>query len=136
MARATLVGSQRFTAKLDDLSKQSRALIGRVVEDAAERVAADAAISITSGSIQGKGHIRSKPGEPPNAEWGQLHTSIKVEKVDDLHWRVAVYAPYAAHLEFGTSRMAARPFLKPAERKNRDETLLSFFGAIRKARGL
>ncbi|EHP93442.1 HK97-gp10 family putative phage morphogenesis protein [Methylorubrum extorquens] len=136
MAGTALIGAQKFTAQMDGLSKRMESLIHRVVQDAAERVAADAAISITSGSIQGKGHVRSRPGEPPNAEWGHLHTSIKVEKVDDLHWNVAVYAPYAAHLEYGTARMAARPFLRPAEIKNRDETVLSFFGAIKKARGL
>lgn len=136
MARATLVGSQRFTAKLDDLSKEARTRISRVVENAAHTVAADAAISITAGSIQGPGHIRSKPGEPPNAEWGLLHTSFLVRKVHDLRFDVEVHAPYASHLEFGTSRMAARPFLAPAERKNRDEITLQFFDAIRKARGL
>jgi HK97 gp10 family phage protein len=32
---------------------------------------------------------------------------------------VSSNAPYSGHLEYGTSRMAARPFMGPAARKER-----------------
>lgn len=59
----------------------------------------------------------SSPGQPPSVRTGRLRGSIT--------WRVGVDAlspyvdvgsavTYAAYVELGTSRMAARPYLRPA----------------------
>lgn len=63
-------------------------------------------------------HIRSKPGDAPNFETGALYESMKLSHL--LGSKVAhVYSelPYAEWLEFGTEKMAARPFLSVAEEK-------------------
>lgn len=61
----------------------------------------------------------SKPGEPPRKRTGTLQKSIAREvAVEDggrsVVARVGTNVPYARPLEFGTRKMAARPFLRPA----------------------
>lgn len=56
----------------------------------------------------------SAPGEPPGVDTGALQRSITVQQVGHLRYVVAVGTEYAAYLEYGTSNMAARPFLLPA----------------------
>jgi HK97 gp10 family phage protein len=48
-----------------------------------------------------------------------LDRQIETEAVGPLKVRVTSNAPYSAFLEFGTSRMAARPFMMPAAEKER-----------------
>ncbi|WP_333605978.1 HK97-gp10 family putative phage morphogenesis protein [Novosphingobium sp.] len=76
----------------------------------------DAKASIMAGSISGKKHVPSKPGDPPNNDTHFLHDGIIVEqaKDDPLAVDVKSTAPYSAALEFGTSKMAERPFMRPA----------------------
>jgi HK97 gp10 family phage protein len=52
---------------------------------------------------------------------GFLRKSIQTETVDDLTSRVYVGAEYGVHVEYGTVRMRAQPFLRPAlERAQKD----------------
>ncbi len=64
-----------------------------------------------SGHHYGK-HQASAPGEPPASDTGALARSIKV-KYDRGAGTASVvaYAPYAYWLEFGTTKMAPRPFM-------------------------
>lgn len=62
-------------------------------------------------------HRASAPGEAPAIDTGNLVNSIEAVRIGNAHWRVNVYAEYGAFLEFGTSRMQPRPFLRPACRK-------------------
>lgn len=52
-------------------------------------------------------------GEPPGVDTGNLKNSVLAEP-DGNDWVVGVGAPYAIHLEYGTLRMSARPFMRPA----------------------
>lgn len=131
-----ITNAPRLTAKLDDLSKQGRARISQAVFVGADMIATEAALSITKGSISGKSHVPSRPGEPPNADTRQLDKSIVAVRTGELQAEVRVNAPYAAALEYGTSRMAARPFLQPAVDKTRAEVIGLFFQAIKSARGI
>lgn len=131
-----VVNAPRLTAKLDDLSAQGRARISQAVLVGADMIATEAALSITKGSISGKGHVPSRPGEPPNADTRQLDRSIIAVKTGELEAQVQVNAPHASYQEFGTSRMAARPFLQPAVNKTKAEVIDLFFRAIKSARGL
>jgi len=45
---------------------------------------------------------------------GHLRSTIGFERQAPLHWIVYAGAHYAEFVEFGTSRMAARPYLRPA----------------------
>lgn len=52
---------------------------------------------------------------------GAMRNSIRSDPVDDLTWQVSVGQDYSKFVEFGTSRMAAQPFLTPALEGNRGE---------------
>jgi len=45
---------------------------------------------------------------------GRLRQSIGLQKVGDGHYRVGTNVVYAPYVEFGTRRMAAQPFMRPA----------------------
>lgn len=56
----------------------------------------------------------SAPGEPPGVDTGTLKSSINVNSLGPTIYAVNVGTDYGIHLEYGTIRMAARPFLLPA----------------------
>lgn len=85
----------------------------------AEDVAKDAQFSITQGSISGKGHVPSKPGEPPNADTRVLDGNIEGKSTGPFKAESSSNAPYAASLEGGTSRMEPRPYMGPAAKISR-----------------
>ena len=60
----------------------------------------------------------SLPGEPPRRRTGRLARSITHE-VTPTTARVGTNVKYGKYLETGTSKMAARPYLRPAVIKNR-----------------
>ncbi len=49
--------------------------------------------------------------------FGKLRQSIIAEKLTRFVWTVTAYESYASFVEFGTVKMAARPFLRPAWKK-------------------
>ena len=65
-------------------------------------------------TIGGKTHIASAPGEPPAVDTGNLKNSLRVLEVTDDYASFGTSVDYAADLEFGSRRIAARPFLRPA----------------------
>lgn len=105
-----------------------RAEVRRELQRGALRIEATAAESIIeqtpggriypSKGRKGAMHAASPAGSPPNADTGRLHTSITTATVADTAERIAVETgtnvPYGAWLEFGTSKMAPRPFMGPA----------------------
>lgn len=57
----------------------------------------------------------SAPGDPPGVDTGNLKNSIVAVKGETTFtYLVQVGAEYGADLEYGTSKMAARPFVLPA----------------------
>jgi HK97 gp10 family phage protein len=45
---------------------------------------------------------------------GELADSIAVERIGQATWEITVGVRWAAFLEFGTSKMPAQPYLRPA----------------------
>lgn len=84
-------------------------------------VAAEAHLLITAGSVSGAKHVASAPGEAPNNDTGRLTGGIEVHQTTPLKVQVVSTMPYSRPLEFGTSRMAARPFMVPAREMTRAE---------------
>lgn len=61
----------------------------------------------------------SQSGQAPAVRSGGLAASVQAEREEgsDPDHPIAIIsasAPYAKHLEYGTSKMAARPFFRPA----------------------
>ena len=55
------------------------------------------------------------PGEAPANDLGKLAGSIRGDRGPESLTAILVAgAPYAVDLEYGTSKMAPRPFLRPA----------------------
>lgn len=117
---ARVIGVETALARLKGMSGDAIAdPIGRALYATADAIKADAQISITNGAVSGKGHVPSRPGEPPNQDTGLLANSIEAALVDPFKATVSSNAPYAAALEYGTSKMAERPYMRPAVEKNR-----------------
>jgi HK97 gp10 family phage protein len=91
--------------------------INAALFEAADEVRAEAQRSITAGSVSGKNHVASKPGEPPHNDTSVLRNNIETSQPRPFVARVSSEAPYAADLEFGTSKMAERPYMRPARDK-------------------
>ena len=102
-------------------SPASTAKLQRALFAAGQLVENEAALSITRGSVSGKGHVVSKPGEAPNADSHVLDRRIETNNTGRLEVTVSANAEYSVPLEFGTSKMAPRPFLRPARDKKRQE---------------
>jgi phage protein, HK97 gp10 family len=93
---------------------------GAAVYEAADDIRAEAFRSISAGSVSGAGHVASAPGEPPNRDTGELQSKLKVAETGPLSAEVRSESAHAKPLEFGTSKMVARPYLRPARDKNID----------------
>jgi HK97 gp10 family phage protein len=90
---------------------------GAAVYESADAIRAEAFRSISAGSVSGAGHVPSAPGQPPNRDTGNLQSKLKSVPTGPLSAEVRSEAEYAAPLEFGTSNMAARPYMRPARDK-------------------
>jgi HK97 gp10 family phage protein len=121
---AKITGVEKAKRRIESLSGREKIeLVGRALFAGGEAIKAEAQHLITQGAVSGKNHVPSKPGEPPNEDTGELRRGITVTQIGPLHVRVASNAPYSGHLEFGTSKMAARPFMGPAARARRKEVV-------------
>lgn len=99
--------------------------VSKALHDVAQDIVVDAAISITTGAVSGKGHVPSAPGEPPNADTHVLSNSGEAVLVAPLKAEASWNAPYAAAQEWGTSdgHLPERPYARPAASKNRPDAL-------------
>ena len=129
-----VVGAKIHTERLRRMSgARTNSLTDRALYAAGQLIEIEAERSITAGSISGKGHVASKPGEAPNADTRLLDTSIHTVVVGVNRVNVESTAPYSVALEFGTSRMAARPFMKPATNAKRKEAVDLILEAVRRS---
>ena len=94
-------------SKLEALSARLADTEGRITMLLAERLRATIAANWSSGSPSGA-------GEPPAVVSGGLASSIRTEAGESGEVRVGTDLAYGRALEYGTSRMAARPWLRPA----------------------
>ena len=67
-------------------------------------------------------HTSSAPGEYPATDTGFLVSQISTDvqtRGNQVIGQIISSAPYSKHLEFGTTKMAARPFMQPSLEKNK-----------------
>jgi hypothetical protein len=96
--------------------------VGNALTNVAEAAAAETRRLLDSGQAS-----PSPSGAPPATPSGVLAGAIVAERLPGGSSAVTVDVPYAADLEYGTTRMAARPFLRPAVANTSDaaRTLLA-----------
>lgn len=117
-----VVGAKQHADRMKRLSGSAMQREARkLVYTLADMHATEAALSITRGAVSGKNHVASNPGEPPNADTHFLDRSIEATLTGPVSAESSANAPYAAALEFGTSRMAERPFMRPAAKTVRKD---------------
>ena len=71
-------------------------------------------------AFEGEGYLKrsfgtspSAPGEPPGVDTGAYRASVHVENLGQFKRGIATGTDYGPHLEFGTTKMAARPHMIP-----------------------
>ena len=137
-------GLDEFMRRLDGLSAVTRdETIGTALLAGALVLEGYAKVAIANPPKTGKiykhgkvAHQASAPGEAPATDTGFLVNTIQ-SKRDGAEARVDVYSDYAAALEFGSSKMAARPYLRPAMDEHKDAIIeavaSNFEAAIQRA---
>lgn len=126
-------GARAHIRRLQALAAESEREVSAALFAAGELIQTEAQRSITAGAVSGKGHVASSPGEAPNNDTGVLANNIETTQPAKLRVRVTSSAGYSAALEFGTSRMAARPFMRPARDKKKDEAQRLVQSALNRA---
>lgn len=129
--------SKAVLGKYDKQLKQIIAVGGQMVMNEAKK-------SVHSSGSSGRTyekynprrtHTASAAGNPPNTDTGYLANNIYlVIDTDGLGADVESRADYSEFLEFGTSKMQARPFMQPALEANRRKIIQMF--ARLKSRGV
>lgn len=104
--------------------------VGRVLFVGADAIKATAQHSITDGSVSGKFHVPSEPGEPPNSDTHDLDRQIESALVAPLHAQVTSNSRHAEYMEFGTSHIEERPYMRPATQKERPEIVANIAAAV------
>ena len=138
-------GTSDFILKLGSISDKSAVEVRKAINQGALMVKSDALRAIKKRSFgtkymrKGKVMYRSIPGQAPNKMDGTLERNILVStgKYDlgkTYYAEVRANTPYAEALEYGTVKMAARPFMGPAVKKNEAAIELLIKKAV--ARGL
>ena len=127
MARVTtkVTRKPRTASVIKGYEGNLRALVGR----AGNLVRNTAVKSINQGAKSGvtyelynprRTHTASSAGQPPATDTGFLVNNIVLDiDTDGLGANVESRADYSSFLEFGTSKMAARPFMQPALEENK-----------------
>ena len=93
-------------AAVDALARDGERYVKQIMEESP----ADGATYIVG---TGQVHVASSPGNPPRIDTGTLVNSIYVGIAGYLKRRISGQTDYLMLLEFGTSKMAARPSFLP-----------------------
>lgn len=107
-------GRDRHLRRLKRLSTEAQKVAGKIVFVGADMVRAEAFRGVSAGSVSGKNHVSSAPGEFPNRDTGGLQNGFKTDQTGPLSAEFRSETEYSEALEFGTSKMQARPHVRPA----------------------
>jgi phage gpG-like protein len=115
-ARLEKIAPQKQTEAYDVIAEGTLA----IHETAIKSIQEQGSSSGTETRYKPKRDVKvSAPGSPPNTDTGTLVKSIGFEiDKEKLKGRVGTNLKYGAWLEFGTSNIAARPWLRPAFMKH------------------
>ena len=110
-------GLQRLSAQLADLTGDANDVMLEVVTRVANDTRKEAVQGIQRGPASGRaradGSRASAPGQYPMSDTGRLANGVvaKLPTAGSMSAMVGTNIVYGRYLEFGTSRMAARPWL-------------------------
>ena len=120
--RIEITGDKEYIALVERIKKELPKRLDAALFTGATDTMNEAKKSIqghqSSGNVYQRGsisHTASTAGNPPNSDTGNLVQNITIQKINggyDIGSRKG--APYGVYLEFGTSKMGARPWLTPA----------------------
>lgn len=108
------------TSGIDRILAAEPQRVGRWLTGFAESIVTDIVLSLgtsppgRSYTRGGVTHVASAPGFPPNVDIGNLKASIHQENTGPFERTIMDGTDYGDKLEEGTTKMAARPFFRPA----------------------
>ena len=121
MTTITLQGGPELQAALKNATKDMKAAVADAVTATGLELRGDVVKRIQRGpktgiiyQRRGVSHQSSAAGQAPATDTGRLANSITFEQVGPVSVTVGSALIYAAYLEYGTTRMAARPVWRPA----------------------
>jgi HK97 gp10 family phage protein len=119
----SLDGMQQLLNQMKKLGADADAVVLKTITDLVLQTQGLAKIGIQRGPKSGRTYQRgnithqaSAPGQYPATDTGRLASSVMIDLPvpGGLTGRVGTNVQYGPMLEFGTSRMAARPWLLPS----------------------
>jgi len=122
------------------ISKDMKPELRQVIQGGAQLIRGEAVKSIQSGPKSGKvyqrynptrTHKSSAPGEAPASDTGNLVRNIRVKQKTQDIVTVESRASYSKFLEYGTSKMQARPFLFPAFKMSQGKIMMATFNRVK-----
>tara|TARA_R110001599_G_scaffold34315_1_gene109970 strand:- start:38 stop:487 length:450 start_codon:yes stop_codon:yes gene_type:complete len=126
-------------SQLDRLAKDMELPFQEVVKGGGQLIRGEAIKSIQTGAKSGvmyqkynprREHRASAPGQSPASDTGNLVSKITVKQKSLNVVHVESNADYSAFLEYGTSKMEARPFMLPAFEKSKKPILNAVFNRV------
>lgn len=108
MSGATPAGLAGLKRRLAALPEAARTAANEALRDVGEDLTAAIKRALGSSAV-------SKPGSPPGDPTGGLAAALSAAvDAETSRLRITAASPHALFIEYGTRRMAARPFLRPA----------------------
>ena len=132
-------GIKEALSALKNLQNNLEEPFREVIQGGAQLIRGEAIKSIQSGPKSGivyekynprRTHKASAPGEAPASDTGNLVRNIVVKQENPDLIKVESNATYSSFLEFGTSKMLARPFLFPATERSRKKIAQAVFNRV------
>ena len=106
---------ERYERQRKDIKRKLTAIVGYGLNEIRNTAVNGIMQGTKSGAIRLDGSQASAVGEYPATDTGFLQSNIYVQKSPSgLSGSVVSQAKYSSALEFGTSKMGARPFMQPS----------------------
>jgi len=134
-------GVEKAVEALDKVKEDLERDMQEVLLGGGQLIRGEAIRSIQTGAKSGKTYKRynptrthkaSAPGEAPASDTGFLVSNIRVKDQKDFV-EVRSEASYSKFLEYGTSKMLARPFMFPASEKSKPKIAEILFQKIKQS---
>ena len=132
-------GVKKALQSLKALEKDLQEPFREVIKGGGQLIRGEAIKSIQTGPKSGRiyekynprrTHKASAPGQAPASDTGNLVSQIRVREENKDLIKVESNALYSSFLEFGTSKMLARPFLFPASERSRPKIAQAVFNRV------